>query len=158
MSNLYPYLEAVPCVEKIGQESSSNETSPWRSHCTFPVDGPPVFACSEAAIAKCGSFSLVGKIEAIDAATGTATVHVLKGNKLVQPYLDQSGMLQTAAIMRYLYKATASAVAPPIAFSDLNAGDLVSVNGTFAKGIWAVACLTIGVKLSCFPWNISSSR
>lgn len=49
----------------------------------------PVLAASESAIARRGTFSLVGKITAIDAASGTVTVNVLKGNKLVQPYLGQ---------------------------------------------------------------------
>lgn len=111
----------------------------------------PVLAASESVIAKRGPFSLVGKIAAIDAATGTVTVNVLKGNKLVQPYLGQSVTLQTTETTRYLYKASTTAVATPITFADLKVGDPVSVNGTLANGIWTAKRITVGAKLSCFP-------
>jgi hypothetical protein len=111
----------------------------------------PALAASESAIAKRGPFSLVGKISAIDAAAGTVTVTVLKGNKLVQPYLGQAVTLQTTVTTRYLYKASATAVATPITFADLKVGDPVSVNGTLANGIWTATRITVGAKLSCFP-------
>lgn len=111
----------------------------------------PVLAASESAIAKRGPFSLVGKISAIDAAMGTVTVNVLKGNKLVQPYLGQSITLRTTATTRYLYKASATAVATPITFADLKVGDPVSVNGRLANGIWTATRITVGARLSCFP-------
>lgn len=111
----------------------------------------PAAAATETAIAKRGPFSLVGKISAIDAASGTVTVNVLKGNKLVQPYLGQSITLKTTATTRYLYKSTATAVATPITFADLKVGDPVSVNGTLANGIWTATRITVGAKLSCFP-------
>ena len=111
----------------------------------------PALAASESAIAKRGPFSLVGKISAIDSANGTVTVTVLKGNKLVQPYLGQSIALRTTLKTRYLYKSTATAVATPITFADLKVGDPVSVNGTLANGVWTATRITVGAKLSCFP-------
>ena len=111
----------------------------------------PVLAASEPARAPRGPFALVGKISAIDAASGTVTVNVLKGNKLVQPFVGQSVVLKTTATTRYLLKTSATAVATPIKFADLKVGDPVSVNGTLANGTWTAARITVGASLSCFP-------
>jgi hypothetical protein len=111
----------------------------------------PALAASEPARAPRGPFALVGTISAIDPASGTVTVNVLKGNKLVQPYLGQSVVLNTTAGTRYLLKVSATAVATRITFADLKMGDPVSVNGTLANGIWTATRITVGASLSCFP-------
>lgn len=111
----------------------------------------PALAASEPARAPRGPFALVGTISTIDPATGTVTVNVLKGNKLVQPYLSQSVVLNTTASTRYLLKVSATAVATRITFADLKVGDPVSVNGTLANGIWTATRITVGASLSCFP-------
>lgn len=112
----------------------------------------PVMAAAEPArIPPRGPFSLVGRISAIDATNGTVTVNVLKGNKLVLPYLNKPLTLKTTATTRYLYKATPTSIAVVITFADLKVGDPVSVNGTLANGVWTATRITVGATLTCFP-------
>jgi hypothetical protein len=98
-----------------------------------------------------GTFALVGNISAIDPVSGAVTVSVLKGNKLVQPYLNQNMVMTTTAKTSYLYKSSATAAAIPITFADLKVGDAVSVNGTAANGVWTASRITVGASLTCFP-------
>ena len=111
----------------------------------------PAFAASESARTPRGPFALVGTISAIDSTNGTVTVNVLKGNKLVQTYIGQSVMIKTTASTRYLLKTSATSVATPITFADLEIGDPVSVNGTLANGNWTATRITVGASLSCLP-------
>lgn len=96
-----------------------------------------------------GSFTLVGYISAVDSASGTVTVSVLKGSKLVQPYLNTNLAMTTTAKTKYLYKSNATAVPTPITFTDLKVGDAVSVNGTLAGGVWSAVRITVGASLAC---------
>jgi hypothetical protein len=96
-----------------------------------------------------GNFTLVGRISAIDPVSGAVTVSVIKGNKLVQPYLKQDLVMTTTAKTRYLYKSSTTAPATPITFADLKVGNAVSVNGTVANGVWAASRITVGAKLTC---------
>jgi len=111
----------------------------------------PVLAAAEPARAPRGPFALVGTISAIDSTTGLVTVNVLKGNKLVQPYLGQSMDLKTTATTRYLLKTSSTTVATLITFADLKVGDPVSINGTLANGTWTAMRITVGATLSCLP-------
>ncbi len=96
-----------------------------------------------------GTFTLVAKISAIDPVSGTITVSVLNGSKLVQPYLKQTLVMTTTAKTRYLYKSTPDAVPTPITFADLKVGNAVSVNGKVANGVWTAVRVTVGAKLIC---------
>lgn len=107
----------------------------------------PVFAAGGAR----GNFTLVANITAIDPVSGTVTVSVLKGNKLIQPYINQSLVISTAAKTRYLYKSSTTAVPTTITFADLKVGDAVSVNGTLANSVWTAARITVGASLTCLP-------
>ena len=98
-----------------------------------------------------GPFALVGRISAIDPATGVVTVNALRGNKLVQPYLSQDLAIITNARTRFLYKANQTSVATLITFADLKVGDPVSINGTLANGVWTASRITVGASLTCFP-------
>ncbi|MDO9301069.1 MAG: hypothetical protein Q7T89_06780, partial [Anaerolineales bacterium] len=64
-----------------------------------------------------GTFTLVATISAIDPVSGAVTVSVLKGNKLAQPYVNQSLVMSTTAKTRYLYKSSATAVPTAITFA-----------------------------------------
>ena len=98
-----------------------------------------------------GPFAMVGTITAIDPATGVVTVNALRGNKLVQPYLGQDLSIITNTRTRFLYKETITARAVVITFADLEVGDAVSINGTFANSVWTASRITVGASLSCFP-------
>ena len=98
-----------------------------------------------------GPFALVGKITAIDPATGVVTVNVWRGNKLAKPYIGLDVALTTNASTIFLYKASATAVPTPITFADLKVGNWVSANGGLVNGIWTATRITVGAKLSCFP-------
>ena len=98
-----------------------------------------------------GTIALVGKITTIDTASGVVEVSVLKGNKLVQPYIGQNLALATNSSTRYLYKSSATAVPVAITLADLKVGDPVSVNGRTANGLWTASRITVGARLSCFP-------
>ena len=111
----------------------------------------PVLAAPEAAVGPRGPFALVGRISAINPATGMVTVKVFKGNYLVRPYFGQLVDLKTTATTRYLYKTSAAVTATRITFADLKVGDPVSVNGILANGVWTATRITVGASLSCFP-------
>ena len=97
------------------------------------------------------TFSLVATISAIDPVSGTVTVTVLKGNKLVQPYIGQNLVMTTTAKTRYLYKSSPTAVPVTITFADLKIGDPVSINGKLANSVWTAARITVGASLTCLP-------
>ena len=98
-----------------------------------------------------GTIALVGTIAAVDTASGVVTVRVLKGNKLVHPYIGQNLALATTSSTRYLYKSSATAIPTAIALADLKVGSSVSVNGVTANGVWTASRITVGASLSCFP-------
>jgi len=104
-----------------------------------------------AAPAPRGPFVAVGRITAIDSATGVVTVNVLRGNKLVQPYYGQNLAFSTNARTRFLYKSSPTATAVTITFASLRVGDPVSVEGTLAGGVWTATRITVGASLTCFP-------
>ena len=83
--------------------------------------------------------------------SGVVTVRVLKGNKLVHPYIGQNLALATTSSTRYLYKSSATAIPTAIALADLKVGSSVSVNGVTANGVWTASRITVGASLSCFP-------
>ena len=107
----------------------------------------PAFAAG----APRGTFALVATISAVDPASGAVTVSVLRGNKLVQPYIGQNLVITTTVKTRYLYKSSATAVPITITFADLKVGDPVSINGTLASGVWTAARVTVGASLTCLP-------
>ncbi len=98
-----------------------------------------------------GPFTLVGKITAIDAATGMVTVNVYRGNKLAQPYIKLDVALTTTTSTVYFYKASATATPTPITFADLKVGNWVSASGSLVNGVWTTTRITVGAKLSCLP-------
>ena len=94
-----------------------------------------------------GTFAITGTITAIG--TNNVTVTVIRGNKLVQPYIGTSVTVTVTPQTRYLYHTdTATTI---IKFSDLKLGQSVSVNGTVADNIWTASRITVGAKLSCLP-------
>ncbi|MBM3151155.1 MAG: hypothetical protein FJZ96_02945 [Chloroflexi bacterium] len=98
-----------------------------------------------------GTFAITGTVSAIDAVNGTVTVQALRGNKLVQPYLNTLVTVNTIAKTRYLYKSSLTATATAITFADLEVGDPVSVNGLLANNIWTATRVTVGATLACLP-------
>jgi hypothetical protein len=92
-------------------------------------------------------FTLVGKITAIDPASRSITVQVLRGNVLVKPYLGQAVSITTTMATQFRY--TDGTVTTIIKFSDLKVGDAVSASGRFSGGIWIASRITMGAKLDC---------
>jgi hypothetical protein len=90
---------------------------------------------------------LVGKIAAIG--TNTVTIDVIRGNKLVQPYIGSQVTVTVTSRTRYLYKD--GTTTRPIGFADLKVGQKDSVNGTVANNVWTVSRITVGAALSCLP-------
>jgi hypothetical protein len=109
----------------------------------------PVLAASGSAGSPRGTFSLVGTIASVDAAAGTVTVNVLRGNTLVKSYFGKTLTVSTSTATRYLYKSAPTAVPVAITFADLKVGDAVSVNGTLANTVWTASRITVGASLSC---------
>jgi hypothetical protein len=94
-----------------------------------------------------GIFIMVGEITAIG--TDTVTINVIRGNKLVQPYLGTQVTVTVTSNTRYLYKDGTTTTT--IGFVDLQVGQSVSVNGNVANNVWAVSRITVGASLSCLP-------
>jgi hypothetical protein len=97
-----------------------------------------------------GTIALVGEITAIDPVAHTLAVKVIKGNKLVQPYIGQEVEIATTLTTRYLLKAE-DGTATLITFADLAVGDEISVNGRVLNNIWTARRITVGPDLNCLP-------
>jgi hypothetical protein len=94
-----------------------------------------------------GTFALTGTIAAIG--TNTVSINVIRGNKLVQPYLGTELTVTVTSRTRYLYKDGTTTSA--IGFADLKVGQPVSVHGTLAENVWVTSRITVGASLSCLP-------
>jgi len=107
----------------------------------------PVLAAPETAKGPRGTFSLVGNITTIG--TDSITVSVVSGNTLVKPYVGQELTVTVTASTRYLLKD--DDIVSIITFADLQVGQAVSINGTFANSVWTAKRVTAGASLSCLP-------
>jgi hypothetical protein len=76
-------------------------------------------------------------------------MNVVRGNKLVQPYLGTELTVTVTSRTRYLYKDGTTTSA--IGFADLKVGQPVSVNGRVVNTIWTTSRITVGASLSCLP-------
>ncbi|MGB9776651.1 MAG: DUF5666 domain-containing protein [Anaerolineae bacterium] len=94
-------------------------------------------------------FHLVGRIVAVDTGAATVTVEVVRGNRVVKPFIGQTVTVQTTAATRFLRKTETGVVR--IMLADLQAGDAVSVQGTRAGEVWTASRITVGANLSCLP-------
>lgn len=92
-------------------------------------------------------FALVGKITAIDLATGSVTVQIVSGNALVKSFIGQSVTIKTTSAT--LFRYTDGTVTTVIKFEDLKVDNSVSAGGTLSGGIWTASRLTVGAKLTC---------
>jgi len=94
-----------------------------------------------------GTFAITGTIASIG--TNTVTIEVIRGNKLVQPYLGTELTVTVTSRTRYLYKDGTTTSA--IGFADLKVGQPVSVHGTLVENVWTTSRITVGALLSCLP-------
>jgi hypothetical protein len=85
-------------------------------------------------------FTLVGTITKVEG--GVVTVKVLAGNRLVRTTIGQDLAIVTTEETRYLEKMEISCVA--ITLADLEAGDSVSVQGTYTDDVWTALRFTVG--------------
>jgi hypothetical protein len=91
-------------------------------------------------------FTLVGEITSVD--NGVVTINVLAGNRLVKTYVGMDLAIVTTDTTRFLEKMEVSCVA--ITLAELEAGQSVSVQGTFtegedgADGVWTATRITVG--------------
>ncbi len=94
-------------------------------------------------------FNLIGRITAVDTGAATVTVEVLRGNRVVKPYIGRTVTLQTDAATRFLKKTETGTL--PISLADLQVGDAVSVQGRLAGETWTAYRITAGANLSGLP-------
>ncbi|MCX8068611.1 MAG: DUF5666 domain-containing protein [Anaerolineae bacterium] len=94
-------------------------------------------------------FNLVGRITAVDTGAGTVTVEVLRGNRVVKPFIGKTVTVQTDAATRFLKKMEMGIV--PISLADLQVGDAVSVQGRRAGEVWTAYRITVGASLYHLP-------
>ncbi len=94
-------------------------------------------------------FNLVGRVTAVDAGAAAITVEVVRGNRVVRPFIGQTVTVQTTAATRFLRKTETGVVR--ITLADLQAGDAVSVQGTRTGEVWTASRITVGAHLSCLP-------
>ncbi len=90
-------------------------------------------------------FAFAGTITAIGA--NTVTIKPVGGNKVVQPFLSSQLTVAVNAQTRYVLRDDTTATL--ITFADLQVGQQVSVQGTFADNIWTANRITVGARLSC---------
>lgn len=92
-----------------------------------------------------GKFALVGKITAIG--ENTFTVKVWRGNTLVKSYLGKE--LTITVTDATLFFVNQGAAVKNIAFSDLQVGQQVNVNGYVANNVWkAIRVIVTGGKFA----------
>mgnify|MGYP000468803179 CR=1 FL=1 len=94
-------------------------------------------------------FNLVGRITGVDTTAATVTVEVVRGNRVVKPFIGQTVTVQTTAATRFLKKTETGVV--PITLADLQVGDAVSVQGRLAGEVWTTYRITVGANLSHLP-------
>ncbi len=94
-----------------------------------------------------GTFALTGTIAEVG--TNYVTVNVLRGNKLVQPYISTQIKLTLTSNTRFLF--TDGVTTTVISLADLQVDQTVSVNGLVVNDIWAATRITVGASLSCLP-------
>jgi hypothetical protein len=107
----------------------------------------PVTKTGQAQQGPRGTFAITGAIVAIG--TNTVTIDVLRGNKVVQPYLGTQLTLTLTSKTRYVLRDGTSTT--KITFADLKVGQSVSANGKVANNIWTTSRITVGASLSCLP-------
>jgi hypothetical protein len=94
-----------------------------------------------------GTFAITGTVSSID--ENTVTVEVIRGNHLVQPYLNTTVVLTLTPRTRFLFKDETTVTV--IGLDDLEVGQPVSVNGIFTDNLWTTTRITVGASLSCLP-------
>jgi hypothetical protein len=104
-------------------------------------------ASSQAQPGSRATYVMVGKIAALG--TNAITVDVLRGNKLVQPYLGKQLTVSVTSQTRYLFRDGTTTTT--ISFANLQVGQPVSINGTLANNTWTASRVTVGASLSCLP-------
>ena len=114
-----------------------------------PVATPQGTAVASQQKSPRGTFTITGTISAIDAVNKTVTITVVRGNKLVQPYLATDVTVTTTLTTKFLYKATITSTATALTFADLKVGDIVSATGTVKNFIWTATRITVGASLDC---------
>lgn len=107
-----------------------------------------------------GIFSMVGSIVEIDPVAYTVSVSVVGGNKLTQPAIGQTVIVQATEATRFLlsyqvgvsqYSGTSAA----IAFEDLVVGQDVSVNGEMEDGEWIASRFTVAPQLFQYTYSLN---
>jgi hypothetical protein len=93
------------------------------------------------------NFTVNGEISAIG--TDTVTIIMTCGNKTAQVYIGSQVTVTVTPQTRYNMEVGTTDT--QILFSDLLAGQLVSLNGTVVDNIWTVRRITVVSALDCIP-------
>jgi hypothetical protein len=91
-------------------------------------------------------FTLTGTITALD--SGSITVLVGNGNRVVKPYIGQELVVQVTESTRYRQWTPQGCI--PITFEDLEVGDTTSIQGTVSEEVFTAARVTVDVPC-CTP-------
>ena len=92
---------------------------------------------------------MVGRIVAVDAGAATVAVEVVRGNRVVKPFIGQTVTVQIDTATRFLQKTETGVVS--IALADLQVGDAVSVRGRRAGEVWTAYRIHMRADLSQRP-------
>jgi hypothetical protein len=93
------------------------------------------------------NFTINGEIAAIG--TDTVTISVICGNKTAQVYIGSQVTVTVTPLTRF--HSEIGTIDFPVQFSDLQVGQLVSLNGTVVESVWKVRRITIVTALDCLP-------
>jgi hypothetical protein len=122
---------------------------------TGPIDGPGPFGDNDSDCNDFGNgqgqhgprinFTINGTISAIG--IDMVTITVTCGNNTVQPYIGSPVTVTVTPLTRYNLEDGTTET--PILFSDLQVGQLVSLNGTVVVSVWTVRRITAVTALDC---------
>jgi hypothetical protein len=93
------------------------------------------------------NFTINGEIFAIG--TDTVTITMACGNKTAQIYIGSQVTVTVTPLTRY--NSEIGTIDFPVQFSDLQIGQLVSLNGTVVESVWKVRRITVVTALDCLP-------
>jgi len=88
-------------------------------------------------------YSLAGYITSLAANETSVNVRVAVGNRIADPFVDQTVSLWITSSTRLLLSG-----GTPIDFDDLRVGQSVSSNGVFENGVWTAYRITVGAILA----------
>ena len=107
--------------------------------------GTPNPHANAAATGSHGYFQLIGKITAFDTEANTVTVLVLRGNKLVKPFIGTEVTITVDTSTVFHFKKGTNATLTDL--SGLVIGNPVSINGKIVDDVWTARLINMTASL-----------